>query len=214
MRIAELVKQSGVSRTTIHYYQRLGLLPKAEKKSKNSAIYDQKHLDRLKLITRLRSEAGGAYTVDHIQAIITQLDSGSEKALTEVLSGQMNAKLSTFNPGELSSRSGLPQEIINRLIRENVIRFRPGDSLYDERDVAALDAISSLLEMGIELESVIPIARVVEKLAAFEIDQFKKVRDTLTPSQRRAYLLNLQQSTDALHEYLFNRIRQHLLQRG
>ncbi|TVQ13882.1 MAG: MerR family transcriptional regulator [Balneolaceae bacterium] len=214
MRIAELVKQSGVSRTTIHYYQRLGLLPKAEKKSKNSAIYDQKHLDRLKLITRLRSEAGGAYTMDHIQAIITQLDSGSEKALTEVLSGQRSDKASTLNPGELSSRSGLPQDIINRLIRENVIRFRPGDSLYDERDVAALDAISSLLEMGIELESVIPIARVVEKLAAFEIDQYKKVRDTLTPSQRRAYLLNLQQSTDALHEYLFNRIRQHLLQRG
>jgi DNA-binding transcriptional MerR regulator len=214
MRIAELVKQSGVPRTTIHYYQRLGLLPKAEKRSKNSAIYGQKHLDRLKLITRLRSEAGGSYTMDHIQAIITQLDNGSEKVLSEVLSGQGREYPGKLNPGELSSRSGLPQEIVNQLIRENVIRYRPGDSLYDERDVAALDAISSLLDMDIELQSIIPIARVVEKLAAFELDQYKKVRDTLTPAQRRAFLLNLQHSTDALHQYLFNRIRQHLLDRG
>jgi hypothetical protein len=131
-----------------------------------------------------------------------------------VLSGQGRDNPGKLNRGELASRSGLPQEIINQLIRENVIRYRPGDSLYDERDVAALDAISSLLDMDIELQSIIPIARVVEKLAAFELDQYKKVRDTLTPAQRRAFLLNLQHSTDALHQYLFNRIRQHLLDRG
>lgn len=212
MRIAELVKQSGVPRTTIHYYQRLKLLPKAEKRSGNSAIYSQEHLDRLKLITRLRSEYAGSCSIDRIQAIIVQLENGSEKALVDVLSGQEPSDTVTFGAAELIAGSELPRDVINRLISEKVIRSRPGDQLYDVRDAAALRAITGLLELGIDPDSIIPIARVVEKLAAFEIDQYKKIRSTLTPLRRREFLLNLQQSTDALHQYLFNRIRQHLLE--
>lgn len=212
MRIAELVKQSGVPRTTIHYYQRLKLLPEAEKRSSNSALYGRKHLDRLKLITRLRSESGGSCSMDRIQAIIAQLDSGSEKALADVLSGREPSDTAAFDAAELIAGSELPQDVINRLISEKVIRARPGDRLYDERDAAALRAIAGLIELGIDPDAIIPIARVVEKLAAFEIDQYKKMRSTLPPLQRREFLLNLQQSTDALHQYLFNRIRQHLLE--
>jgi DNA-binding transcriptional MerR regulator len=214
MRIAELVKKSGIPRTTIHYYQRLGLLPRPEKKTRNSALYNQSHLDRLKLITRLRSESGGAYPIGRIQAIITQLDSGSEKELSDVLSGQAETPGMNLNPGDLVQLSGLSGDVIRRLTRENVIRFRPDDSLYDEKDVAALDAISTLLDLGIDLESIIPIARVVEKLAAFEIEQYQKIKDTSTPRERREFLLNLKQATDVLHEYLFNRVRQQLLNRG
>ncbi|MFU8859332.1 MAG: MerR family transcriptional regulator [Cyclonatronaceae bacterium] len=211
MRIAELVNQSGVPRTTIHYYQRLGLLPKAEKRSSNSAIYGQKHLDRLKLITRLRSESGGSFSMDRIRAIITQLDSGSEKALAQILSGQEPSDTNTLDAGELIAGSELSRDVINRLIREKVIRAR-ADKLYDEKDTAALGAISALLDLGIDPDSIIPIARVVEKLAAFEMDQYTKKRSSLTPLQRREFLLTLQQATDALHQYLFNRIRQHLLE--
>jgi DNA-binding transcriptional MerR regulator len=215
MRIAELVRKSGIPRTTIHYYQRLGLLPEPERKTRNSALYNQNHLDRLKLITRLRSDTGGAYPIGRIRSIISQLEYGSEKALSEVLSGQeADSTALKLNPGDLVEKSGLPGDIVNKLIRENVIRYRPGDSLYDDKDIAALDAISTLLDMGIDIESILPIARVVEKLAAFEIDQYKKIRDTSTPQERREFLLNLQQATDTLHEYLFNRVRQHLLFRG
>lgn len=212
MRIADLVTQSGVPRTTIHYYQRLKLLPEAEKRSKNSAIYGRKHLDRLKLITRLRSESGGSCTMERIQAIIAQLDSGSEKALADVMSGQESPDTEIFDADELIGGSELPPDVINRLISEKVIRSRPGDQRYDNRDADALRAIAGLLELGIDPDSIIPIARVVEKLAAFEMDQYKKMRGTLTPRQRREFLLNLQQSTDSLHQYLFNRIRQHLLE--
>ncbi|MGE0321397.1 MAG: MerR family transcriptional regulator [Polyangiaceae bacterium] len=56
MRMAELAKVSGVSRETIHYYLREGLLPRPVKGGKTVAYYDESHLERLTLIRRLREE--------------------------------------------------------------------------------------------------------------------------------------------------------------
>jgi DNA-binding transcriptional MerR regulator len=56
MRMAELADASGVSRDTIHYYLREGLLPKPIKGGRTVAYYDDSHLERLTLIRRLREE--------------------------------------------------------------------------------------------------------------------------------------------------------------
>ncbi len=56
MRMAELARLSGVSRETIHYYLRAGLLPKPTKGGKTVSYYDELHLERLKLIRKLRDE--------------------------------------------------------------------------------------------------------------------------------------------------------------
>lgn len=56
MRIAELSRESGVSRETIHYYLREGLLPPPAKTGKTTAYYDESHLERLRLVRRLRDE--------------------------------------------------------------------------------------------------------------------------------------------------------------
>lgn len=56
MRMGELARASGVSRDTIHYYLREGLLPKPLKSGKTVAYYDEAHLERLRLIRRFRDE--------------------------------------------------------------------------------------------------------------------------------------------------------------
>ena len=56
MRMAELARATGVSRDTIHYYLREGLLPKPTKGGRTVAYYDDSHLERLRLIRRLREE--------------------------------------------------------------------------------------------------------------------------------------------------------------
>jgi DNA-binding transcriptional MerR regulator len=56
MRMAELALASGVSRDTIHYYLREGLLPKPLKSGKTVAYYEDAHLERLRLIRRFREE--------------------------------------------------------------------------------------------------------------------------------------------------------------
>ncbi|MFA5582528.1 MAG: MerR family transcriptional regulator [Paracoccaceae bacterium] len=56
MRMRELEKASGVSRETIRYYIREGLLPEPDRRHRNSATYNENHLALLLAIRRLRDE--------------------------------------------------------------------------------------------------------------------------------------------------------------
>ncbi len=56
IRMAELSRESGVSRETIHYYMREGLLPQPIKAGRTLSFYDDSHVERLRLIRRLREE--------------------------------------------------------------------------------------------------------------------------------------------------------------
>lgn len=56
MRMRELEKASGVSRETIRFYIREGLLPEPERTHRNSATYTDEHLARLLTIRRLKDE--------------------------------------------------------------------------------------------------------------------------------------------------------------
>lgn len=56
MRMAELARLSEVSRETIHYYLREGLLAPGEKSGRTVSYYDDSHLERLRLIRQLREE--------------------------------------------------------------------------------------------------------------------------------------------------------------
>jgi DNA-binding transcriptional MerR regulator len=54
LKIRELVKHTGVSKETIHYYIREGLLPKPRKQGRNIAEYDESYVDRIRLIKELQ----------------------------------------------------------------------------------------------------------------------------------------------------------------
>ena len=54
MKIRDLIKQTGVPRQTIHYYIQTGLLPKPRKTGRNSAEYNETHLDYIRLIRELQ----------------------------------------------------------------------------------------------------------------------------------------------------------------
>ena len=54
MKISELIKSTGVSRETIHYYVREGLLKKPRKTGKNSAQYNNDHVEQLRTIKDLQ----------------------------------------------------------------------------------------------------------------------------------------------------------------
>ncbi len=54
MKISELVKITGVSKETIHYYIREGVLQKSRKTGKNTADYNESHVDQIRTIKALR----------------------------------------------------------------------------------------------------------------------------------------------------------------
>ena len=76
MRMQELAERSGLPRTTIHHYTREGLLPAARKTAPNAAEYDEAHLERLRLISRLRDEEGGGLSIPEIREVLALRESG------------------------------------------------------------------------------------------------------------------------------------------
>ena len=72
MRLAELSRRSGVSRSTIKFYLREGLLPAGDPRSRNQALYGERHLERLALIRALREVA--RLPLDVIARVAAELD--------------------------------------------------------------------------------------------------------------------------------------------
>ncbi len=54
MKISELTRRTGVSKETIHYYIREGVLKKPRKTGKNTADYDDSFVDQIRTIKALR----------------------------------------------------------------------------------------------------------------------------------------------------------------
>ena len=54
MKIRELVQRTKVSKETVHYYIREGLLPKPRKRGRNIADYDESYVDRIGMIKELQ----------------------------------------------------------------------------------------------------------------------------------------------------------------
>ena len=54
MKISELVKRTGVTKETIHYYMREGVLRKPRKVGKNAADYNEGYIEQIRIIKALR----------------------------------------------------------------------------------------------------------------------------------------------------------------
>lgn len=54
MKIRDLVQSTRVSKETVHYYVREGLLPKPRKRGRNIADYDESYVERIRLIKELQ----------------------------------------------------------------------------------------------------------------------------------------------------------------
>jgi DNA-binding transcriptional MerR regulator len=72
MRIAELSRRSGVTIPTIKYYLREKLLPPGVPTGRNQARYDERHLQRLRLVRAVR-EVGGL-SVAETREVLAGLD--------------------------------------------------------------------------------------------------------------------------------------------
>ena len=74
LRMKDLIRETGLSRETIHFYITQGLLPAGEKTSRTTSNYTQAHVDRLIRIRRLREEQ--LLPVHAIKSLLTDEDAG------------------------------------------------------------------------------------------------------------------------------------------
>jgi DNA-binding transcriptional MerR regulator len=86
MKIGELAERSGIPASTIRYYEKEGLLPKAQRGANGYRVYQANALDRLDLI-QLGQKLG--FSLDTIRSVAALHGT----ALKDALLGQLDARL-------------------------------------------------------------------------------------------------------------------------
>ncbi|MCW2638377.1 MAG: putative transcriptional regulator [Dactylosporangium sp.] len=92
MRIAELSEKTGVPVPTIKYYLREGLLPAGELSSPNQAHYNERHVERLRLVRALLDI--GRLPIATIRTLLAKLD-GPDPDLHNVLGNALKSSVVT-----------------------------------------------------------------------------------------------------------------------
>ncbi|SFF66353.1 transcriptional regulator, MerR family [Fontimonas thermophila] len=110
-RIAEVARRTGVSKQSIHFYLREGLLPPPVKTARNAALYGDEHLHRLRLIRSLREE--------HLLPL---------KAIKSLLADQPQLQ---FSANQLATLQALRRLKLNEIRQQ-----RSGDKLRTPRGLA------------------------------------------------------------------------------
>ena len=170
LRIGELAREAGVSRETIHYYLREGLIPPAEKVNARVSYFDDGHLVRLRLIkafqqahvplARIREQLQGMY-----RHPAPETPAARERALavvTEFLS--LDGDEPPLTPAEVAERAGLNVEQLSELVELGVLQPQATDHgpVFTAAEVEAASAARTIMEQGVALEKLRFVLRYTE----------------------------------------------------
>jgi DNA-binding transcriptional MerR regulator len=159
MRVEELALAADVSVDTIRYYQKQRLLPPPGRDGR-LAFYGDDHLARL---ARIRELQRRGFTLAVIRRFLAgELDPADEPlaaAVAGVDGGEGAEEL--FGIGELAARVGVPQAMLDSLVREGLVipRTVHGEPGFTAADVATLTGGMRLLEAGLPLPELFALAR-------------------------------------------------------
>jgi len=156
MTIGELSKRTGVSRQTIHYYLKEGLLPKPIKTSATWAYYTLDHVERINRIKGLQEKHFLPLRI--IKDILEKgfSDRGFLKdnflTVTEFTKQKQgsNSRAGLFSREVLSRKSGADMPFIDELEEMGLLlpRAKAGEKKYNNDDLAFVQSVYRLIKAG------------------------------------------------------------------
>jgi DNA-binding transcriptional MerR regulator len=156
MKISELVKITGVSKETIHYYIREGVLRKPRKTGKNTADYNESYIDQIRTIKALRENY--FLPIPVIKKLIKKYKKGnrSEKSsfqflseyfrpLDQLLSSEVNGKK------RFLESTGMSEKWLDKMQEWEVITSenRNNEEFFSQDDVIIGKLIADMDRIGI-----------------------------------------------------------------
>lgn len=153
----DLVRESGLPRETIHFYIQQGLLPKALKTGRNTALYTEDHLERLRRIKELQERQ-----FLPLRAIRAVLDDTADEDFTpeqEDLVRRVRATLDGWISEQQSATvaisdfvpSRVPREELRELVEAGVVRIHgpAGAGRLTEDDAVILECWAQFKDAGL-----------------------------------------------------------------
>jgi DNA-binding transcriptional MerR regulator len=159
LRVEELAARADVSVDTIRFYQKRRLLPPPERRGR-IGWYGPEHVERLARIKDLQRRG---FSLAVIRRIVSgELDRADEPLAAAVAAAGDDAAGEEFlTLDELAARSGVPQALIESIVREGLLvpRRHEGDARFTSADVDIVAAGLRLLETGLPMPELLALAR-------------------------------------------------------
>lgn len=174
-RVEELARRAGVGVDTIRFYQSKQLLT-APRRQGRSALYGDEHLARIRRIQRLKSSG---LTLAGVRRVLEADPSGPESvsgALLGALAESSGER--SYTRAELAQSTGLPESWLVEAERAGLLHPLPGgEPRYTDADRRAIEAARSLLDSGLPLGELMPLAtlhaRHVNEIADRSVELFR-----------------------------------------
>ncbi|SRR5579885_156231 len=199
--LAELVAASGFSVDTIRYYQAIGLLHPPAHEGR-IAIYDESHLDRLRLV---RSMSAKGLPLKVISMLLARGEHPeSDRAL--LLAIEKDTSEARYSGADLARHLGVPRALVALVERSGLVdalRQEDGAISYSAADLQTARGALKLIRRGIPVRRLLGLAirhdRAIRKTADEAIDLFNEyVRKT----EKRSADSNPDEVAEAFRELL------------
>jgi len=216
MKMNELSKKSGLSPSTIRYYISEKMIAEPKRPTKNSAIYQDKHLQSLKLIKQIR-EISGALPLTSIKRIIQLVNRGIELEVAIVLhqeiSGQLGGMVDLsngLNLMELVKTTGVTKSFVMMLIDQGIMVPEPGEKQsFNEADIKLIETVNFVLKMIPDaMDYLSQISSYLKQASALEMELRNISTKTVDDETAAKISQKFQKLGNFFHAYLFSRFRQ------
>jgi DNA-binding transcriptional MerR regulator len=155
LKIKELVQRSRVSKETVHYYIREGLLPKPRKRGRNIAEYDGSYVERIRMIKELQDNYFLPLAV--IKNILKYRKKSPEGQSFLSLRREYFRPVDQLLPGEISGEeafrkaTGLGRRWLVKMEEWGIIspELREGQKVYSQDDITLGKLVVQMDEIGI-----------------------------------------------------------------
>lgn len=197
MRMRELAELSGLPKSTIHFYQREGLLPPPEKTARNSAFYAPPHLERLALIGQLRAEG---LSMVHLKRAVALVEQGVPAAVAVALQQALEQERQEMDLAALARAAAVPLATVQRDLKAGLLGS-PGRRRFGSPDLAALRALAAIRATGADDASLEQIMAGLYAVVRRELMLADVLTEGMSQAARSAAVLALQEAVDCLHPY-------------
>ena len=174
-RVEELARAAGISVDTVRFYQSRGLLPAPERRGR-IAVYSSSHLETLERIRELNRQG---LTLEAVGRVLQAKPVDRRKrASSQLLVALAEAEGErTYAREEIAERSGFPRFLLDSLEQLAVLEPQADDGRYTAADLESLEAARALLEAGIPLADLLPLAQEhashMERIAERAVELFE-----------------------------------------
>ena len=205
----ELEQKSGMSRTAIHHYLRVGLLPAPDKTAANAALYGPAHVERLELIRELRSGQLGPRSLPSIRRILARIDAGTPPIAAISLEQMVDrdgevAEQGPLNTEGLARAAGVEVSVVREFISAGLVIEAGAGKTFDESDVTIVRLCAGLFDTTpLESADLTPIVELIGEIVRYE-RSLSGLVSTVEPAAGRGDG-SLERALAVLHAYLFAR---------